>query len=78
MKKSELLEALIGLGDGIHNVFDNKNRLYQGIVKNKKVIFYVTSCGSVYQNINQDEFKEIGQLCGVNDFKVIAEFNKWI
>lgn len=84
MDKLELLEALAELGEGLHIIRDDKDRIYQGIVKEGKVIFYVTSVGVVYQNETTAwkdkfaEYKEIGWLSDPNHFKVIAEFNRWI
>lgn len=83
MTKLELLEALVKLGEGLHIIRDDRDRLYQGIVKEGRVIFYVTSLGVVYQNMNMnfeefDEYEEIGGLSDPDDFKVIAEFNRWI
>ncbi len=84
MNKLELLEALTKLGEGLHIIRDDRDRLYQGIVREGRVMFYVTSLGVVYQNMNMnfeeefDEYEDIGGLSSPDDFKVIAEFNRWI
>jgi hypothetical protein len=81
--RKEVVEELSTLDDGIHQMWDDRNRLYQGIVKDNKVLFYVTPLGVVYQDNGfikdlEQDFKEIGDLSLPDDFKTIAKFNKWI
>lgn len=82
-QRKEVLKDLSSLDDGIHKMWDLQNRLYQGIVKDNKVLFYVSPMGVVYQNneVNDNSeqgFKEIGELSCPDDFFIIAKFNKWI
>ncbi|QDF28958.1 hypothetical protein [Halarcobacter anaerophilus] len=81
--RKEVVEDLSTLDDGIHQMWDEQDRLYQGIVKDKKVLFFVTPLGVVYQDNGftkdlEQEFKEVGGLSSPDDFKTIAKFNKWI
>lgn len=84
MTREQLINELEKIGDGINTITDDKNRLYQGIVKNGTILFYVDSMGGVFQNKNhkkpivEPSFKEIGQLQRKEDFEVIAVFNEWI
>jgi hypothetical protein len=81
--RKDVVKDLSTLDDGIHQIWDDRNRLYQGIVKDKKVLFYVTSLGTVFQDNGftedlEQSFKEIGDLESPDDFATIAKFNKWI
>lgn len=81
--RKEIVDNLSTLDDGLHQILDEQNRVYQGIVKNHKVLFYVSSLGVVYQDNgvikdSEQDFKEVGGLNSPDDFKAIAEFNKWV
>ena len=84
MNRKELVADLETLDDGIHKIWDDRERLYQGIVKDHKVLFFVTSMGVVYQDNGFEDktldqaFKELGDLSNPDDFKTVAIWNKWV
>ncbi len=84
MNRKDLINDLETLDDGLHEIRDSLNRLYMGIVKDNKVLFYVSGTGTVYQDDGynftpyEQKFKEIGNLSSPEDFNIIAKFNKWI